>query len=214
MLLTGLFVHPLPALVTGSLNIGQYLLHCLTPLIAIGTLFYFGKEAFKQQEGPPSAIGNAIQSLAMYLPLFGKMLVRSNIRDFFESLALMVEAGMPILQALPKALETVRLPPVRVAFGKIGPKIERGSTLTQALENITYLSDGQALALINTGEASGALPEMLFRFADLETASIDHFHEQVAQWLPRIIYAMVAAWVAYGILTGSGIRTEIPADLQ
>ena len=43
------------------------------------------------------------------------------------------------------------------------------------------------------GEASGALPEMLFRFADLETASIDHFHEQVAQWLPRIIYAMVAA---------------------
>ncbi|HXA47537.1 MAG TPA: type II secretion system F family protein [Burkholderiaceae bacterium] len=214
MLLTSLFVQPLPALVAGNLSAGRYFLHCLIPLIALATLFYFGKAAFKQQEGPPSAIGTAIQTLAMRLPLFGKMLIRSNIRDFFESLALMVEAGMPILQALPKALETVRLPPVRAAFSKIQPKIARGSTLTQALENISYLDDGQALALINTGEASGTLPEMLFRFAALETASINHFHEQMAAWLPRIIYAMVAAWVAYGILTGAGVRTEIPADLQ
>jgi general secretion pathway protein F len=213
-LLIGLFVQPLPALVTGGLSGAQYLLHCLIPLIAIAALFYFGKEGFKQQEGPPSVIGTAIQTLVMGLPLFGKMFIRSNIRDFFESLALMVEAGMPILQALPKALETIRLPAVNFAFSKIQVKIERGGTLTQALENISYLDDGQALALINTGEASGTLPEMLFRFASLETASINNFHEQVAEWLPRIIYAMVAAWVAYGILAGTGMRTEIPADLQ
>lgn len=214
MLLTGLFVQPLPALVSGHLSGGSYLLHCLSPLIVIGALLYLARTLFKQQEGPSSAVRTELEKMAMHTPLFGNMLVRSNIRDYFESLALMVEAGMPILQALPKALETVRLSAVKSAFSKIQPKIERGSTLAQALTHITYLDDGQALALIGTGEASGMLPEMLFRFAAMETEAINGFNREAAAWLPRIIYAAVALWVAYGILSGPGIGTELPAELR
>ncbi|HSY28442.1 MAG TPA: hypothetical protein VK832_13115, partial [Burkholderiaceae bacterium] len=60
----------------------------------------------------------------------------------------------------------------------------------------------------------GTLPEMLFRFAAMETASINDFNKQVAEWLPRIIYAAVAGWVAYGILTGAGVGTELPEELR
>jgi len=214
LLVTGLFVQPLPALIIGSLSGGSYLLHCLSPLLTIGALVYMANALFRQQEGPSSPVRNAIQNFAMHTPLFGKMLVRSNIRNFFESLALMVEAGMPILQALPKALETVQLGAVKAAFSKIQPKIERGSTLTRALTHITYLDNGQALALINTGEASGTLPEMLFRFAAMETEAINEFNRQVAAWLPRIIYAAVTCWVAYGILSGHGVGTEMPEELR
>jgi general secretion pathway protein F len=214
LLLTGLFVQPLPALVSGSLSGARYLLHCLGPLVAIAALMYLGSTLFKQQEGPPSAVRTAIEKIALNTPLLGNMLVRSNIRDFFESLALMVEAGMPILQAVPKALETIRLGAVKAAFGKIQAKLARGSTLVQALENICYLDNGQALALIGTGEASGTLPEMLFRFAAMETEAINAFNRQVADWLPRIVYAAVACWVAYGILTGPGIATQMPEELR
>ena len=214
LLLTGLFVQPLPALVSGRLGGGGYLLHCLIPLIVIGALVYLASTLFKQHEGPPSALRSALEKIARRIPLFGNMLVRSNIRDYFESLALMVEAGMPILQALPKALETVWLSDIKIAFSKIQSSIERGGTLAQALTHIDYLDNGQALALIGTGEASGTLPEMLFRFAAMETESINEFNRQAAAWLPRIIYAAVACWVAYGILTGPGVGTQLPAELR
>ncbi len=44
---------------------------------------------------------------------------------------------------------------------------------------------------------------MLFRHANLESASIDNFQEQMASWLPRIIYGMVCLWMAYTLLTGA-----------
>ena len=89
-----------------------------------------------------------------------------------------------------------------------------GKTLADALSGISYLEKGQALALINTGEGSGTLPEMLFRFADAETQAITLFNEQVAEWAPRIVYALVAFWIARGILGGGHIGTELPPDLQ
>jgi general secretion pathway protein F len=142
------------------------------------------------------------------------MLVRRTIRDFFESLALLVEAGMPILDALPRATATMKLAPVRVLFEGIAPGIKAGATLTAMLDRIAPLADGRAQALIATGEASGNLPEMLFRFADSETAAITHFDRQLADWLPRIVYALVAVWVAWGIIAGPGFGPQLPKDLE
>lgn len=214
LLITSLFLNPLPAFVAGNMSLARYLIHGLTPLIAIGLLIYLIVGLLKHQEGPPSELHSAANNLAMQMPLFGKMLIRSNIRDYFESLALMVEAGVPILDALPKALATMRLIAVKQAFENIPVEIQSGRTLAEALEGNPYLKDGRALALIHTGEGSGTLPEMLFRFADSETQSINHFNEQAATWLPRIVYAFVAAWVAYGILSSPGVGTELPPELR
>ena len=196
LLLAGLILNPLPGLITGALTPGRYLLHLAIPFIAAGLLVYMIKRLLQEHEGPSSIIGEAFGRLVMRLPLFGNIFVRSNIRDFFESLALLVEAGVPILDALPKAVETIKLEPVRDAFSYAQADIFRGSTLAQTLSKISYMEKGQALALINTGEESGTLPEMLFRFADAETQAINLFNEQVAEWLPRIVYALVAFCVS------------------
>jgi general secretion pathway protein F len=214
LFIAGLFLNPLPGLVTGSLSLGRYILRCTIPLMAIAVLIYTGKRLMQDQEGPSTPTQDAIGKLAMHMPLFGKMFIRSNIRDFFESLALMVEAGVPILDALPKAVATVKLAPVREAFSHARADIMGGKTLAEALSGISYLEKGQALALINTGEGSGTLPEMLFRFADAETQAINLFNQQVVEWAPRIVYALVAFWIARGILGGGHIGTELPPDLQ
>lgn len=214
LLIMALVLNPLPALIGGILTPGRYLIHCAIPLIAIGLLIYMIKRLLQEQEGPPSPFGDAFGRLIMRLPLFGPMFVRSNIRDFFESLALMVEAGVPILDALPKAVETIKLEPVRDAFSYAQADIIGGNTLGQALSKVSYLEKGQALALINTGEGSGTLPEMLFRFADGETEAINLFNEQVAAWAPRIVYMLVALWIVHGILGGGRVGTTLPSDLQ
>jgi general secretion pathway protein F len=214
VLITGLFVQPLPALLGGSLRVSGYLLHCLIPLTIIAAVISLAADFGKKLEGPPSATRAIIEKVLLTMPLFGPMLIRCNIRDFFESLALMLEAGMPLLQALPKALKTVQLSEIRNAFARVQLKIERGNTLAQALADISVLHKGHALALIHTGEESGMLPEMLFRYAAAETGAINNFHRQVADWLPRIIYIVISCWAAYGILSGVGVGPNLPSELR
>jgi hypothetical protein len=43
------------------------------------------------------------------------------------------------------------------------------------------------------------------RHASMETDSIRQFDEQIASWVPRLVYACVAAWIAYGLITGPGL---------
>jgi general secretion pathway protein F len=201
----------LPALVL----VVALFVQCLRPLIALGGIAWLVTSLPDWiNRGPSTPTRAWIERALLALPLFGDMHKRRNIRDFFESLALMLEAGIPILDALPKAVETIRNHQIQSSFAKIKKTIEHGATLAQALSVIPFLENSPSIALINTGENSGALPEMLFRYAAMETAAINHFHEQVAAWLPRIVYAAIAAWIAYGILAGAGVAPTLPADLR
>jgi general secretion pathway protein F len=214
VMIVGLFTQQLPQLVAGSISLGAYLWHSIRPLLAIGLLYCLGTMIYRVGEGEESEWRVALDRVLMRLPLFGKMLVRRNVRDFFESLALLVEAGMPILDALPRATATIKLAPVRGQFEAMAPGIAAGATLTTMVEALPLVAGSAATALIGTGEASGSLPEMLFRFADMETAAIAHFNKQVADWLPRIVYAIIALWVAYGILTSGAFMPHVPDELR
>ncbi|HEX7641782.1 MAG TPA: type II secretion system F family protein [Burkholderiaceae bacterium] len=214
VLIVGLFVGQLPQLVAGDISTATFLWHAVRPLLAIALLAYLGRLVYRVQEGGDSELRRAIDTVLMRLPLIGPLTIRRNVRDFFASLGLLLEAGMPILDALPRATATMTLVPARSQFEAIAPGIKAGATLTRMLDSIALLARSNALALVRTGEASGSLPEMLFRIADQETAAINHLHRQLADWLPRIVYGLVATWIAYGILAGHGIGPNLPEELQ
>ncbi len=214
MLAFSLFSQELPALFGGSITLATYLWHAVRLIIVLALLGLAIYKLGHLQQGEDSPLRDALNNVLVRIPLFGPMLIRRNVRNFFESLALLVEAGMPILDALPRAIDTVQLSDVREAFAMVGPSIEHGATLSSTLENISLLDKGPAMALIRTGEGSGSLPEMLFRFVDMESDAINHFDKQVADWLPRIVYALIAAWITYSIIKGFGIATKLPDELR
>jgi general secretion pathway protein F len=210
VLIVSLFVQPLPALLTGTLGFGKYLLHILQPLAALIAIAYIAMSLPNRiNRGVSTPTTAWIDKAIRALPLFGKIYIRRNIRDFFESLALMLEAGLSILDALPKALLTITDCAIRSDFARIRPKIADGATLTHALADVFWLDDNQSIALIHTGEESGALPEMLFRYAAIETEAINNFYRETAAWLPRIVYALIAVWIGYGILSGAGVGSSL-----
>ena len=67
--------------------------------------------------------------------------------------------------------------------------------------------------MIAAGEASGALPEVLSRCAAGETAAIEHFDDLVAEWTPRVAYALVVLWIGSGILRSGAFMPRVPPDL-
>ena len=207
VLVTALLVQPLPALVAGRLSLLGFVWGVAKPLLIIG-----GVIALLRWWLGGESSGNSIV-WQQRVPLYGPIYVRRNLRDFFESLALMLEAGLPILDALPAALDTVEDRSIRRDLARIRPAIEKGANFTDALRECKTEACARAAEFANTGEASGALPEMLMRHCQFETDAINRFYKELAAWVPRIVYAMVALWMAYGLLTGGGTMTAVPKDL-
>ncbi len=205
---TALLVQPLPALVGGRLSLIGFVWQIAKPLLIVAGLIALLRWWLGGESG-----ANSI-SWQQRVPLYGTIYVRRNLRDFFESLALMLEAGLPILDALPAALETVEDRSIRRDLAKIRSQIEKGANFTDALRQCKTDACARAAEFANTGEASGALPEMLMRHCQFETDAINRFYAEMAAWAPRIVYAMVALWMAYGLLTGGGTMTTLPKDLQ
>jgi general secretion pathway protein F len=206
-----LFIQPFPGLVSGSLSVAGYLLQSLGPLVVLAALAYLAVGLPNWLRNRPSQ--SAVDTLLLRVPLFGEMHVRRNVRDFFESLALMLEAGISMLEALPNALDTIDNGAIKREFARIKPRVEQGATLAQAISDLSWIGNDQVIAFVETGEASGTLPEMLRRHAAMETDSINHFHQQVADWAPRVFYGLIMLWIAYGLIKGPGVTPNLPKDL-
>ena len=213
MLVIAVFIRPLPNLVAGTLTWGSYLLKYLLPWIAVGGAAYLlGELPHRWQSA--RALRNALDRVFSLVPLFGPIQVRRNIRDFFDSLALLLEAGMPILDALPIALSTVRDQTLRQRLSQIKPRIEGGASFAQAVAELSFPSHAHAAALIAPGEASGALPQMLFRYSEAETAAINRFDDLVAEWVPRIVYTSTALLIGYAMIHSDAFMPLLPHDLR
>ena len=206
ILLASLLLGPLPALVGGSIGLIGYLWLVVRSLALLAALFYVVRWWFSVPPGDKSV------ARLRALPLYGPMFVRRNLRDFFESLALLLDAGVSMLDALPAALDTVEDAEIRRDLAGIRRNIEHGASFAGALRETTWFggfSDARAIEFVQTGEAGGKLPEMMQRHVALETAEINAFYEQLAAWIPRAVYALVVISVVYRLLAGSGIVTRV-----
>ncbi len=215
VLVMALLVQPLPSLVAGTISGGGFLLQSLRPLLLLSAMFYLAvwfKNWFEQ--ATPSPAQDWISQQLTRVPVFGLMHVRQNNRDFFASLALLLEAGLPMFDALPHAVASIGNSAIRKDFARLRQQMTQGATLAQAIERLNYVGNSQVLGYIHTGESSGTLPEMLQRFVNAETVAVTQFQTQVAEWLPRMIYALLMLWMAYVILTGAGFMPRLPPELQ
>ena len=208
MLLAALMISPIVGLVTGAYGLPTYAWMVVKPILFLAAAVFVARWLFAQ----PSAVPSLLK-----LPVVGAFIVRRNSRDFFESLALMLEAGVSMLDALPLALDTIESPRIKKEFARIAPRVAAGATLAEALNDLHYLGDDvsreRAVGFTNTGEASGTLPEMLLRHVNFETEALNNQAEMLATWLPRIVYGFVVVWMAMSILGGPGIVSRMPEGL-
>lgn len=215
MLAISIILGPVPSLVTGSLTLSSYLAKHLLPWIGAGVMAYLLLDLLRRyQRSPPSTWAIRLHGVLPFVPLFGPMEVRRNLRNFYDSLALLLEAGVPILEALPMALDTVRNQALKSQLAQIKPRIEAGSSFAQAIAGLPLFGRTQACGLIRTGEESGALPRVLLRYSEAETADIDRFDDLVAEWIPRIVYTSTALLIGYAMIRSGAFMPSLSHELR
>jgi len=199
-----LLIQPFPALVTGAISGVGYLRHAVLPLIALIALVMLCWQLPNWfYRGSDTPLRSAMERALLGLPVVGPLLRRDAAARFFETLGSLLDAGIPMFEALPLATETLRNGVLRAAFGGLLPRVQAGASLAQAVAAVEVVVDPNAHQFLHTGEHSGSLPATLLRYSKSEGEAVAQTQEQIALWVPRILYAALLLWAASGLLRGA-----------
>jgi len=202
VLVIALGVAPLPQLIQGTLSNAEYQWKVLSPLAVLAVAGALSSHAVRwYTSGAPGPLRATLDDLILFSPLFGGLHLRRNARDFAESLGLLLQAGLPMFDALPVAVNTVANHLVRRDLDTLLPALERGATLAQAVGKLRLANTAQLHQFVHTGEQSGTLAEMLARYARAQSEALALAQAQLMDWLPRIFYGGVALWMVVQLLS-------------
>lgn len=204
-----LFIKPIPALINSSISIVEYLQLSLGRLLEIGLLVFLLlsiPRIFRNLGA--EAVWHRLQ---LSTPVVKQWVIKHQINEFFFILALMLESGVTFSDALPKAVASIKNTQLRKAFKPALAMLSSGRSVTDTLSEVSVMSSTM-LQIVASNEQSGKLASGVLHFTKIEAEDIGLQDDTLAEWLPRIVYTMIAAWMAYSIL-GSSFTTIVPNDL-
>lgn len=106
-------------------------------------------------------------------PLFGPIISKTAISRFARTLGTLLSAGVPVLQALQIVKETAGNAVVSKAVQTIHDAVKDGEGMAAPL-NATGIFPQMVVAMIEVGEETGKLPEMLTKVAETYDEEVDN----------------------------------------
>lgn len=124
------------------------------------------------------------------LPILGFLSRSSNSAQFASTLGILLRSGVPLVDAMDIAQSVVSNTWLRGRLRTATKTVSEGSSLRLALDDCDYFSP-MLLHMIDSGERSGALGEMLARAADNEQRTLDNrLNASVKLFEPLVLLIM------------------------
>jgi type IV pilus assembly protein PilC len=140
----------------------------LTTFLCIVGLFILLKLATKTKLGR-----YAWDKIKLKMPAIGPLISKLAIARFTRTLGTLVSSGVPILQALNIVKETAGNVVIANAIGAVHDSVKEGETITAPLE-ASGIFPPMVISMVDVGEQTGALPEMLLKIADNYDDEVDN----------------------------------------
>ena len=128
------------------------------------------------------------------MPVLGQVLSKVAISRFSRTLGTLVSSGVPILQALTIVKETSGNVIVGAAVGAVHESVKEGETITAPLE-ASNVFPPMVISMVDVGEQTGALPEMLMKIADNYDEEVDNAVAAMTSLLEPIMIVFLAVIV-------------------
>jgi type IV pilus assembly protein PilC len=128
------------------------------------------------------------------MPVLGSVISKVAISRFTRTLGTLVSSGVPILQALTIVKETSGNVIVGAAVGSVHESVKEGETITAPLE-ASGVFPPMVVSMVDVGEQTGALPEMLMKIADNYDEEVDNAVAAMTSLLEPIMIVFLAVIV-------------------
>ncbi len=159
---------PLPAITTFVITVSKFVqghwLIIIGVLIAAVAGYRFANRTARGR--------STIDRFKLRVPLFGDVIRKTAISRFSRTLGTLVTSGVPILQALNITRETAGNMVIARAISQVHESVKEGESIVQPLE-ASGAFPPMVVSMIDVGEETGQLPEMLLKIADVYDDEVD-----------------------------------------
>src|ERR1700719_1256507 len=134
---------------------------------------------------------SAIDRIKLRMPLFGDVIRKTAISRFSRTLGMLVTSGVPILQALHITRDTAGNSVIANAITKVHDSVKEGESIVQPLE-ASGAFPPMVVSMIDVGEETGQLPDMLLRTANVYDEEVDNSVAAMTAALEPIMIVFLA----------------------
>jgi len=157
--------------------------------------FFFYKRFSQTQNGR-----YLIDDLKFKMPVMGNISKESQLSSFIRTLATLVGAGLPILEALDIAADTLNNIRLREGITFVSKQVEKGQSLAKPLrENAVFPS--LVSEMMAVGEETGKMEEVLTKLAEYFEGRAEQSSRNLATALEPIIMIFLGVGVGFLIIT-------------
>ena len=135
-----------------------------------------------------------IDRFTLHLPLVGDVIRKTAISRFSRTLGTLVTSGVPILQALNITRDTAGNMVIASAISRVHESVKEGESIVQPLE-ASGVFPPMVISMIDVGEETGQLPEMLLKIADVYDDEVDNSVAGMTAALEPIMIVFLAVIV-------------------
>jgi type IV pilus assembly protein PilC len=132
--------------------------------------------------------------LKLAAPVLGPVFRKAAIARFARTLGTLVSNGVPILQALTIVQETAGNRAVGEVIGRVHENVKQGEPIAPTLKGATVFP-ALVAGMVDVGEQTGALPEMLMKIADNYDEEVDNATSAMTSLLEPVLIVVLAVVV-------------------
>lgn len=129
-------------------------------------------------------------------PVVGKLLLKFSVAEFARTFGTLLQGGLPVVQALETARQSVTSPMLVQAIGAAQKEVTGGRSLTGSLRMSGFFPE-VAMDMMEIGEGTGALTGMLESMAEFFEEDVNVDLGTLVSLVDPIMIAIIAIVVAF-----------------
>ncbi len=167
--------------------------------IAGGALGLFGLIALFMWWSRAEAAQEKIDRVKIRVPLFGDIWIKYQVAQFSRVLGTLLTGGIPLVQGLETAAESLGTPLLRKTLEKASRMVKEGQPLSLSLQ-ATKIFPPLAVDMIEVGESTGALPAMLSSVAEFYEEDVNTKMTAALSLIEPLIMVFMGIFVAFVLI--------------
>lgn len=180
----------LPSLTLFVIGISRFMIdRWLIGILLIGGIIALFTVARKSKIG-----AYYLDVLAIKMPPFNQLAIRSSVARFCRTQGTLMQSGVPVLQALQIVKDTAGNELIARAVQTVHDSVKEGENMSKPMDSAGVFP-GMVVSMVEVGEETGALPEMLNRVADIYEEEVDRAVEALTSLIEPFMIIFLAVVV-------------------
>jgi len=178
---------PLPGLTRFVLGISTFMTEHIVVSIALVIGLFIALKLFRKTKAG-ALTGDYI---ALNMPPINQLTTKTIVARFCRTLGTLMQSGVAVLQALQISRDTCGNAFFSKAIQTVHDAVKEGEKMNKPLESCGVFPD-MVVSMIEVGEETGALPEMLVRIADNYEEEVDRTVEALTSLIEPMMIVFLA----------------------